>query len=73
METLSYCQLMERCIALEAEVAELRGRKAVLVGWMIDVEIDELHCGIANEAYIYRFRDATSTVPLYTIAPNVGK
>lgn len=27
METLSYCQLMERCIALEAEVAELRGRE----------------------------------------------
>lgn len=26
METLSYCELMERCIALEAEVAELRGR-----------------------------------------------
>lgn len=25
METLSYCQLMERCIALEAEVAELKG------------------------------------------------
>lgn len=24
MEALSYCQLMERCIALEAEVAELR-------------------------------------------------
>lgn len=27
METLSYYQLMERCIALEAEVAELRGRE----------------------------------------------
>lgn len=26
METLSYCQLMERCITLEAEVAQLRGR-----------------------------------------------
>lgn len=27
MEALSYCQLMERNIALEAEVAELRGRE----------------------------------------------
>lgn len=35
MEALSYCQLMERCIALEAEVAELRGREPVadVVAW----------------------------------------
>lgn len=30
MEALSYCQLMERCIALEAEVAELKGREVKL-------------------------------------------
>jgi len=31
MEALSYCQLMERCIALEAEVAELKGQQKIII------------------------------------------
>ena len=35
------------------------------VGWMTDVEVDELHRGLAEEAYIYRIADCASTIPLY--------
>ena len=35
------------------------------VGWMTEVEVDELHRGIAEEAYIYRSADSASTLPLY--------
>ncbi len=36
------------------------------VGWMTDVEVDELQRGLAEEAYIYRSADSTSIIPLYT-------
>lgn len=54
-------QLAEAAVAKLAELA-----KQEPVGWMTDVEVDELHRGIADEAYIYRRADATSTIPLFT-------
>lgn len=58
--------LKNRIAELEAQIAELAAQEPV--GWMTDVEIDELHRGIADEAYIYRYVDSTSIIPLYTRA-----
>ncbi len=54
----------KRTEAAEEKLVEL-GRQEP-VGWMTDVEIDELHRGIADEAYIYRHLDTSSTNPLFT-------
>lgn len=48
----------------ESKLAELEKQEPV--GWMTDVEVDELHSGVAEEAYIYAHADATSTIPLFT-------
>lgn len=48
----------------EEKLADLE--KQGPVGWMTDVEVDELHSGVAEEAYIYAHADATSTIPLFT-------
>ncbi|AIX48880.1 hypothetical protein PSNIH1_00690 [Pantoea sp. PSNIH1] len=56
--------LEQRTEAAEAALAELQKQEPV--GWMTDVEVDELHSGVAEEAYIYAHADATSTIPLFT-------
>lgn len=38
METLSYCQLMERCLAAEARVVELEKYKAAFMAWQDKTE-----------------------------------
>ncbi len=56
-------QQQQRAEAAEANLAELKKQEPV--GWMTNVEVDELHRGIAEEAYIYKSADAASTIPLY--------
>jgi len=59
----------------------LTGMEQEPVGWMTEVEVDELHRGLAEEAYIYRIADCASTIPLYStpqlpqsVVPNeIGK
>lgn len=55
-----YAELERRLLAAEAQEP---------VGWMTDVEVDELHRGVAEEAYIYRLPDSASTIPLYAAPP----
>lgn len=38
MEALSYCQLMERCLAAEARVAELEAYKTAFTAWQDKTE-----------------------------------
>lgn len=38
MEALSYCQLMERCLAAEARVVELEKYKAAFTAWQDKTE-----------------------------------
>lgn len=52
---------------ISRELLEYRKAGKEPVGWMTDIEIDELHLGIAEEAYIYRNSDITSTTPLYAV------
>jgi len=54
---------IDRQAKAEAQLAELD--KQMPIGWMTDVEVDELHSGVAEEAYIYAHADATSTIPLF--------
>lgn len=56
--------LARECNAFEAKLAELERQEPV--GWMTEVEVDELHRGVAEEAYIYKSADAASTIPLFT-------
>ena len=56
MEALSYCQLMERCLAAEARVVELESRTVTvkLPGWFVKDAIavydrDEIEEALAAE------------------------
>lgn len=56
-------EIARELLSLRAQLEELD--KQMPIGWMTDVEVDELHSGVAEEAYIYAHADATSTIPLF--------
>lgn len=66
METLSYCQLMERCLAAEAEVMELRAREQepIVPAQSVyhDADCDSLRPRVVNGIFVPRDCDCRVAV-----------
>lgn len=66
METLSYCQLMERCLAAEARVVELESHADAEPYGYVHKGVYE-QCGSSGLSNDHEaFRDSQTHIPLYT-------